>query len=87
VDIGRREASVDGRLIKLTNREVRVLAVLAADPGRILKHGDIIAQAWGRIDAVNVDYLRVCIMSLRSKLGEGAGLIVTHSGIGYSIAE
>jgi DNA-binding response OmpR family regulator len=75
---------VDGNPVQLTERELRVLATLAA-AGRTLRHRDIIHAAWGRPDAVNTEYLRVCIMALRRKLGSASRLIVTHPGVGYSL--
>jgi DNA-binding response OmpR family regulator len=47
VDLGRREATVEGRPLDLTPTEFRLLAALAAKPGQALAQAELVEEAWG----------------------------------------
>jgi DNA-binding response OmpR family regulator len=47
VDFARYEASIEGKPIHLTPAEFKLLAALAAKPGRTLSRGDLLDQAFG----------------------------------------
>jgi len=85
VDIDRRWVTVGGQLVELTSKEFDFLAVLARNPGRVLTHGAILAEAWGAEGAGHVEYLRVYARSLRRKLADDRAnpRIVTEPGVGY----
>jgi two-component system KDP operon response regulator KdpE len=72
--------------IKLTGREYRLLAYLAANHGRVLTHQSILTNVWGEADADHTEYLRVYMRQLRKKLEvdpERPQYILTEPGIGY----
>src|SRR5215510_16007038 len=72
--------------IKLTGREYKLLAYLAANRGRVLTHQSILTHVWGPADADHTEYLRVYMRQLRKKLEEDPErpqYILTEPGIGY----
>lgn len=89
VDMTRRVARRnDGREVRLTPLEHRVLETLARSGGRIVTHATLIREVWGphRQDS---RALRVYIGSLRRKLEVDPGrphYIRTELGVGYRLA-
>ena len=86
VDFVTREVTVAGRPVALTNTEYRLLYYLVRNAGRVLTHEMLLAHVWGREYVDEVDYLRVYIGRLRSKLEPDPArpqYILTERGIGY----
>lgn len=76
----------DGEEIKLTAKEFKLLAYLAANAGKVLTHRAILAQVWDPADIDHLEYLRVYIRQLRKKIEEDPDnpqIIVNEPGIGY----
>jgi len=72
--------------VKLTGREYKLLAYLAANHGRVLTHQSLLTHVWGPEDADHTEYLRVYMRQLRKKLEadpERPQYILTEPGIGY----
>lgn len=89
VDLARREVTVDGREVRLTPTEFRLLALLARHAGKVLTHRMILREVWGPA-ASEVHYVRVHMAELRKKLeAEPARprLLVTEPGVGYRLRE
>src|SRR5512139_2365192 len=68
VDLERREVFVDGREVKLTPIEFRLLALLARNAGKVLTHRQILAEVWGPAYAAQTHYVRVHMAELRKKI-------------------
>jgi DNA-binding response OmpR family regulator len=90
VDFARYEASLEGKPIHLTPAEFKLLAALAARPGRALTRGDLLNQAFG----INYEGLErtidVHLMNLRKKIEANPSqprYILTVHGVGYKFAE
>jgi len=86
VDFANNEVSLDGKPVKLTSTESKLLYYLIRNEGRLLSHENLLRKVWGEryIDAR--DLLRVHIQHLRQKLGDSIELpsiIVTEHGMGY----
>jgi two-component system response regulator MprA len=77
-----------GEVVTLTPTEFRLLAALAARPGRALARGELIAAAWPHGAIVQENTLDVYIARIRRKLGvlSEAPTIVTQHGVGYRLA-
>jgi two-component system KDP operon response regulator KdpE len=76
----------DGRTVKLTVTEYRLLRLLVLNHDRVLTHSHILRELWGPHATRNVNYLRIYMMRLRRKLGEDVdspGYFQTESGVGY----
>lgn len=85
VDIGRREARVDGHVVPLATREFDLLAYLADNAGLALSRQQLLDAVWGFDwygDARTVD---VHVGQLRKKFGDALPL-ATVWGVGYRLA-
>ena len=86
VDFSRNEVSIDGKPVKLTSTERKLLYHLIRNEGRILSHESLLTKVWGDNYVDARDLLRVHIQHLRQKLEDNAEsptVIVTEHGIGY----
>ena len=86
VDFARNEVMLDGKPVKLTSTERKLLYYLTRNEGRILSHESLLAKVWGETYIDARDLLRVHIQHLRQKLGDDAespNIIVTEHGMGY----
>ena len=88
VDVGAREAFVDGKPVELTGLEIDLLAALLRRAGRVVPRSALMELA-GRGDvAVNERAVDVHISRLRKKLGDdSAARIRTVRGVGYTLAK
>jgi len=86
VDFARNEITVDGKPVKLTSTEYKLLYHLIKNEGRLLSHESLLAKACGEAYRDARDLLRVHIQHLRQKLGdnlESPKIIITEHGMGY----
>jgi len=86
VDFTSNEVTVDGKPVKLTSTESKLLHYLIRNEGRPLSHKNLLRKVWGETYVDARDLLRVHIQHLRQKLGdsiESPSIIVTEHGIGY----
>lgn len=89
IDLARREVTVDGREVRLTPTEYRLLVLLARHAGKVLTHRQILREVWGP-NATEAHYVRVHMAELRKKLeAEPARpqLLVTEPGVGYRLRD
>ncbi len=90
VDTGRHEVRVNGREVRLTPIEFRILAHLCAQGGYVIERESLMIALWGEEWEVEEHNLNVHIWSLRKKLGETPGepkFIETLRGTGYRLKE
>jgi two-component system KDP operon response regulator KdpE len=74
--------------IRLTPTEWRLLSVLAASPGRLVTHVELLRAAWGPSYGRESNYLRVYANQLRRKLEPDPAhprYLITEPGIGYRL--
>jgi len=86
VDIVQRKVTVNGKRVKLTPIEFRLLALLLQNSGRIMTHQQLLEKVWGWEYADDLDYVRIYISHLRRKMEPDATLpkyIITEPGVGY----
>ncbi|MFH2116320.1 MAG: response regulator transcription factor [Spirochaetota bacterium] len=86
LDTGRSEARKAGQPICLTVQEYRLLAFLAAHPGRTLSRERLLDEVWGYGSGVSSRTVDVHVSSLRQKIGDDPGMprwIITVRGFGY----
>jgi len=86
VDFASNEIKVDGKLVKLTSTETKLLRHLIRNEGRLLSHENLLSKVWGEGYRDTRDLLRVHIQHLRQKLGDSIDsprIIVTEHGMGY----
>jgi two-component system KDP operon response regulator KdpE len=73
-------------ILKLSNLEYNLLALLSRNEGRVLTHQFILKEIWGLAYQKETQYLRVYIGQLRKKIEDTPDQpthIHTESGIGY----
>ena len=88
IDLGNRRVLVDGVEAQLSKTEWEVLALLAANPGRVMPHAEVLGRIWGLEFRDETYYLRTWVSRIRKKLGErddGTPLITTFAGVGYRL--
>ncbi|MCD6300259.1 MAG: response regulator transcription factor [Dehalococcoidales bacterium] len=87
VNINERKVIVNGKRVKLTPREFRLLALLVENAGYSLTHKQILEKVWGWEYTDDLDYVRIYISHLRQKIEPAPALpryILTEPGVGYS---
>jgi two-component system, OmpR family, response regulator RegX3 len=88
LDVNRHEVRIDGRTIRLTPSEFRLLALLAQEPERVYTRREIMQHLW---DSTYVGDQRACdihVSNLRRKIEETPGRpqrLVTVRGVGYKL--
>jgi len=87
VDFDTRQVTIKGWPVKLTNTEYRLLYHLVRNAGRPLSHEALLARVWGPEYTDEINYLKVYISRLRTKLEpdpQHPRYILTEYGFGYS---
>lgn len=87
IDAQSGQARAQGECFELTQREVRLLRVLALDKNRIVSRRTLLAEAWSMNNAAAVETrtVDVHIAKLRKKLGRHGDAIETVRGQGYRV--
>jgi DNA-binding response OmpR family regulator len=89
IDTEGRRVRVGDREIKLTMTEFNLLAVLAANPGRVLTRAQLLEKVWGYTADVDYHSVDPHIQRLRKKLSSGGDSGVSLEavpGLGYRIS-
>jgi DNA-binding response OmpR family regulator len=84
IDPWRFSVTYEGREIRLTRKEMRLLDELARNEGRVMMREVLLDRIWGLRDYGDSRTLDVHIRRLRTKLGNPK-LIETITGIGYRL--
>jgi DNA-binding response OmpR family regulator len=84
VDLGRREARVDGAVIALATREFDLLAFMAENEGLVLSRQQLLDNVWGHGWYGDERTVDVHVRQLRKKLGDALPL-ATVWGVGYRL--
>ncbi len=77
------EASVEGRAVRLTLTEFKLLASLIQAQGKILSRARLMAKAMGPGVTVTERTIDVHMTAIRRKLGPAGSLLLTVRGVGY----
>jgi len=87
VDEDAGEVIRDGVVIPVTATEMRLLAYLARNRGRVLSKTQILTQVWG-YEAYDPNLVEAYVSGIRRKLeANGGRLIHTVRGVGYRMSE
>jgi two-component system KDP operon response regulator KdpE len=87
-DFAGRSVSVEGRGIRLTHKEYRLLEVLAQHAGSVLTQRNLLKEVWGTSHLNDTHYLRIMIRNLRKKIEVDPTrprIIRTELGVGYRL--
>jgi two-component system KDP operon response regulator KdpE len=87
IDFEQRRVLRNGKPVKLTLLEFKVLRLFVMNRDKLLTHQHILGELWGPNAKGHTNYLRYYIMQLRKKLGEdldsARGHFQTEAGVGY----
>jgi two-component system, OmpR family, KDP operon response regulator KdpE len=89
VDLAAQVVRRDGREIRLTPTEYKLLSTLVRNRGQMLTHDAPLRQAWGTAHAEDRQTLRTHMANLRRKLAvpNSSGPICTYPGVGYLLED
>jgi DNA-binding response OmpR family regulator len=82
IDVPRRRARIDGRLVALTATEFDLVAYLLQSPGVVRSRDEILAEVWGYRDGSGQRTVDSHVRAVRRKVG--ADIIRTVHGVGYA---
>jgi DNA-binding response OmpR family regulator len=81
IDLVRREATIAGRTVSLSDRELSLLKAFTGHPRRVLSRQELLSMAWGVDFDPGTNLVDVYVGYLRRKLG--GRVIRTVRGSGY----
>lgn len=90
IDYDRRQVTVGGRVIHVTQTEFNILSLLSQQVGKVMTYSAIINSIWGTMDDGSIKKLQVNMANIRKKLGCKPGenkYIINELGIGYRIPD
>ena len=90
IDYDRRQVSVEGKVIHLTQTEFNILSFLSQHVGKVMTYSVIIRAIWGAMDDGSVKKLQVNMANIRKKLGCIPGenrYIINELGVGYRMPD
>jgi two-component system copper resistance phosphate regulon response regulator CusR len=85
LDLARRRAQVEDRVVDLSDREFRLLYHLVSHPGEVVSRERLLSEVWGYSFDPGSNVVDVCVRRLRKKLG-CAEAIETVRNAGYRVA-
>jgi two-component system KDP operon response regulator KdpE len=88
VDLGQRLVRVDGAEVRLSPKQYRLLQLLVANAGKVITHRQLLHEVWGAAHAEDIQYLRVFIRKLRSRIEADPArprYLLTELGVGYRL--
>jgi two-component system response regulator PrrA len=89
IDTEGRRVRVHDHEVKLTMTEFNLLALLAANPGRVLTRAQLLEKVWGYLADVDYHSVDPHIQRLRKKLesvGDPAVSLEAVPGLGYRLS-
>ena len=90
IDYDRRQISIGGQIVHLTQTEYNILSLLSHHTGRVLTYSGMIRDVWGSMDDGSIKKLQVNMANIRKKLGIKPGddsYIINELGVGYRMQE
>jgi two-component system KDP operon response regulator KdpE len=90
MDHDRREVTVDGREVRLTPIEYKMLAALVRNAGKVVTHDQLLKEVWGPAYGEEAHYLRIYVHQLRQKIEADPArprYLLTEVGVGYRLRD
>ena len=84
------EVRKSGAIVDLTGKEFEILALLAANPGKVYTRQQIYEHIWGEDTPMDANSITVFIHRIREKIEDNASkprYLLTVWGVGYKFAE
>ncbi|UCF10887.1 MAG: response regulator transcription factor [Candidatus Bipolaricaulota bacterium] len=89
IDDSRKEVTIRGRLVRLSPKEYRLLALLASWRGHVFSDEEILARLWPGSTVASAEDVQKYVYLLRKKIEDDPAdprLVVTVRGFGYRLA-
>lgn len=86
IQYDKRQITVNGEEVRLTQTEYNIVELLSLQAGRVLTYSEIINKIWRYADSGSIKKLQVNMANIRKKLGERPGenqFIANELGVGY----
>lgn len=86
IDLEARRVSVQGRIARLTPKELELLRYLINHPNKPIAHRELLQAVWGPDYGDEVEYLRVFVKQLRKKIEphpSNPKYLLTEPWVGY----
>ena len=87
IDPARHHVSVDGKPVRLTSVEYKLLSMLMLRRGRVQSRDRLLNEVWGYESLIDTRTVDTHVRRLRKKLGKAADAIETVRGFGYRLLE
>lgn len=90
IDYDKRQVTIKGNEIDLTQTEYNIVAYLSEHAGKVLTYASIIQAIWGYSDYGSTKKLQVNMKNIRKKMGVTPGerrYIINELGVGYRMME
>ncbi len=90
IDLAAHRVRRNGEPVHLSPIEFKLLACLAARPGQVVTHRQLLTAVWGAEQIDQLHYLRIYMGHLRAKLEENPAqprVLLTELGVGYRLAD
>ena len=87
VDPARHHVSVNGKSVRLTSVEFKLLSMLMLRRGRVQARDRLLNEVWGYESLIDTRTVDTHVRRLRQKLGKAADAIETVRGFGYRLRE
>jgi two-component system KDP operon response regulator KdpE len=88
VDVERRIVRLDGAEIRLSPTQYQLLYLLVGNAGKVVTHQHLLREVWGPAHTEDVQYLRVFMRKLRSRIEADPArprYLLTELGVGYRL--
>ena len=90
IDYDRRNISISGEDIHLTQTEYNILFYLSQHTGKVMTYSAIIRAVWGSMDNGSIKKLQVNMANIRKKFGVQPGesrYVINELGVGYRMLD
>ena len=90
IDYDRRNVTISGEEVHLTQTEFNILAYLSRHVGKVVTYSTIIGAIWGGMDSGSIKKLQVNMANIRKKLGCTPGenkYFINELGVGYRMLD
>lgn len=90
IDYDRRQVTVGGEIVHLTQIEYNILSLLSQQTGKVMTYSAIISAIWGAMDEGSVKKLQVNMANIRKKLDCKPGenrYFINELGVGYRMLD
>jgi DNA-binding response OmpR family regulator len=85
IDPAQHHVTVDGKAVRLTSVEFKLLATLMRRRGEVQERDRLLQEVWAYENVINTRTVDTHVRRLRKKLGQAADAIQTVRGFGYCI--